>query len=639
MSAANVEEDLEDPQADGLQNLLDKIADQLADLSNAEVLPIGFKSVAEVFESEEVDFNSNSWLLRLIQVQLWLRPDASLTVRSVEADPIAATQKFFGSIGAGNNAQYVVLHGAVAALTWDGAEYLSERLDTSLTHQHRFLESLEEHSRQQATVDWVEAWDDEDDGVDGEPEPIKAKSDTWRINDFSGKASRNLLNLNPSYQRGDVWPTSDAQKLIESILRGIPLPSIILLKPNGTLQSRYEVVDGKQRLTSILRFMGKHPAAIELVRQKDLQFPNANLALHFRENYKKFRKVWKTVVGTTLTDKLEAEYYFPFRLGKTVGRLSTLAGKYYCDIREEIISVGEGEVAVLDVFEGASDYKIPLIEYLDASPKQIHEVFNLYNKQGKHLNAEEIRNASYHDVDLVRLVLIASGDNPNVFALAPYFPSEKYALLSRTSRCLSDYRFGQARYRRTKLLSWMYALLFQPSIADDGSLTIKSTAKQINSLFASIRAGNGQPLTHSLSVHDVLVKLIEDTEKCFDVHSSADCWAAVFKDDDAGLKWQELQLVASLVGTFLLGVISDDLDGLFESKRDEFFEFSSHHRRPKKTQNDAQWGFVGEVSIGMLEVAGIDLGLLSTKLMERYGVDCIPTLRAARAYYEPREER
>ena len=63
MSAANVEEDLEDPQADGLQNLLDKIADQLADLSNAEVLPIGFKSVAEVFESEEAFASDSSTAL------------------------------------------------------------------------------------------------------------------------------------------------------------------------------------------------------------------------------------------------------------------------------------------------------------------------------------------------------------------------------------------------------------------------------------------------------------------------------------------------------------------------------------------------------------------------------------------------
>ena len=42
------------------------------------------------------------------------------------------------------------------------------------------------------------------------------------------------------------------------------------------------------------------------------------------------------------------------------------------------------------------NYKFPVIIYKKVTSEQIHEVFSLYNKQGKHLNAEEIRNALYH---------------------------------------------------------------------------------------------------------------------------------------------------------------------------------------------------------------------------------------------------
>ena len=49
--------------------------------------------------------------------------------------------------------------------------------------------------------------------------------------------------------------------LIESILRGIPLPSIILARGSGN--QRFQIVDGKQRLTAILRFMGAHPEGLQ----------------------------------------------------------------------------------------------------------------------------------------------------------------------------------------------------------------------------------------------------------------------------------------------------------------------------------------------------------------------------------------
>ena len=82
-------------------------------------------------------------------------------------------------------------------------------------------------SRASATGLWRERWEEESDDQEGS-DPVSAKADTWPINEFSDRARKGRLNLSPSYQRGDVWPTSDAQLLIESILRGIPLPSVII---------------------------------------------------------------------------------------------------------------------------------------------------------------------------------------------------------------------------------------------------------------------------------------------------------------------------------------------------------------------------------------------------------------------------
>lgn len=66
-----------------------------------------------------------------------------------------------------------------------------------------------------------------------------------------------FLNLNPGFQRDSVWNVSDRRALIDSVVRNYPLPAIFLYKRIESGQSCYDVIDGKQRLESILMFMGR----------------------------------------------------------------------------------------------------------------------------------------------------------------------------------------------------------------------------------------------------------------------------------------------------------------------------------------------------------------------------------------------
>ena len=65
------------------------------------------------------------------------------------------------------------------------------------------------------------------------------------------------LNLNPGFQRQSVWRERDRAKLIESILRNYPLPAVFLYKRHDGGHVIYDVIDGKQRLESILMFTGE----------------------------------------------------------------------------------------------------------------------------------------------------------------------------------------------------------------------------------------------------------------------------------------------------------------------------------------------------------------------------------------------
>ena len=63
------------------------------------------------------------------------------------------------------------------------------------------------------------------------------------------------INTDEEYQRGKVWSTPQQALLIDSILRGFDIPKIYVRKhpPGGNVL--FDVVDGKQRLTAIWRFL------------------------------------------------------------------------------------------------------------------------------------------------------------------------------------------------------------------------------------------------------------------------------------------------------------------------------------------------------------------------------------------------
>lgn len=62
------------------------------------------------------------------------------------------------------------------------------------------------------------------------------------------------LEIHPEFQREFRWKLSQKSRLIESILLGIPLPSIFVAQ---RVDGVWDVVDGLQRISTILSFMGE----------------------------------------------------------------------------------------------------------------------------------------------------------------------------------------------------------------------------------------------------------------------------------------------------------------------------------------------------------------------------------------------
>lgn len=74
--------------------------------------------------------------------------------------------------------------------------------------------------------------------------------------------------INPDFQRYFRWTDVQKSRLIESILLGIPIPSIFVFQRADGV---WEVVDGLQRISTLIQFMGELPEVEGIPQKKRLK--------------------------------------------------------------------------------------------------------------------------------------------------------------------------------------------------------------------------------------------------------------------------------------------------------------------------------------------------------------------------------
>ena len=114
---------------------------------------------------------------------------------------------------------------------------------------------------------------------------------------FTKKRVRHL-NLSPGFQRNSVWTLTDRRKLIDSVLRNYPIPAIFLYRREEKGDIIYDVIDGKQRLESLLLFMG-------LLRggrfEAEVQMPGSDERVWIDWNYLKRKEKQNLINGYKIT--------------------------------------------------------------------------------------------------------------------------------------------------------------------------------------------------------------------------------------------------------------------------------------------------------------------------------------------------
>jgi len=116
--------------------------------------------------------------------------------------------------------------------------------------------------------------------------------------------TRDEIQIDPEYQRmGEVWTLDKRQLLIDSILNGFDIPKIYfheLSSQFANKKHRYAIVDGRQRLESIWKFVdGEYPLSEEFDYLKDPSVKAAGLS--YGELAKKYPRLKGIFDATSLT--------------------------------------------------------------------------------------------------------------------------------------------------------------------------------------------------------------------------------------------------------------------------------------------------------------------------------------------------
>ena len=160
---------------------------------------------------------------------------------------------------------------------------------------------------------------------------------------FQSHYKEGRLELRPPFQRKPVWTDKQRCSLVESILMDVPVPELYV----QTMQledgaEEYGVVDGQQRLRTILQFVGVETEEDQLADEDHNSF---------------------------LLDKLPSTS--PYK-GKSFASLSTEAKKKFFQ------------------------YEICVRFLYTDNRREIEDVFKRLNKYTMPLKAQELRNATYH---------------------------------------------------------------------------------------------------------------------------------------------------------------------------------------------------------------------------------------------------
>ena len=169
------------------------------------------------------------------------------------------------------------------------------------------------------------------------------------------------LTIDPVFQRLFRWDLTRKSRFIESLLLGIPIPPIFVYQdPEGV----WELVDGLQRLSTILEFVGELRVSKSKDDDEDETNNRRELEADDDENedddVEKYKKP-SVLCGTQLLPSLEGKKWDLKERRDSIGLINQIAIKR-ARIRIEILKAESDENAKFELFQRLNTGGSPLSE-------------------------------------------------------------------------------------------------------------------------------------------------------------------------------------------------------------------------------------------------------------------------------------
>lgn len=98
---------------------------------------------------------------------------------------------------------------------------------------------------------------EEDDSQEQPPTDIVAYNESRSCADLYRMYKQGILNIQPEFQREIVWKGPAQTRFIDSLIKQLPIPSLCFSLDYKT--QRWQVIDGLQRMATIIGFLGGDP--------------------------------------------------------------------------------------------------------------------------------------------------------------------------------------------------------------------------------------------------------------------------------------------------------------------------------------------------------------------------------------------
>lgn len=198
-------------------------------------------------------------------------------------------------------------------------------------------------------------------------EHLKVETYSKSIDSLFSPRLRNKIDYKPYYQRNYVWDYNKATYFIESILLGTEIPPLIFFDNNSGI----EIIDGRQRFETIMRFMENKfalkPKGLQILTQlKNNSYDD--LAKNDREIIDKFLDAKLRIIEFKLVNEPPLDKYLEDRIKKEI------FSRYNSGITP--LKKAEIDNAIYDDDALSEAFK----EYFDNNEHRLEELFNIFFK-------------------------------------------------------------------------------------------------------------------------------------------------------------------------------------------------------------------------------------------------------------------